>query len=59
MSYIKAYEYESSVNPNLPKIPIVSKNSQEVKYGFTPIDVSEIYNMNFPMHITQFISFFH
>jgi len=48
MSYIKAYEYESSVNPNLPEIPIMSKNSQEINYGFTPIDLSEIYHMDFP-----------
>jgi gentisate 1,2-dioxygenase len=48
MSYIKAYEYESSVNPTLAKIPIISKNGQEVEYGFTPIDLSKNYNMNFP-----------
>ena len=48
MSYIKAYEYESSVNPNLQEIPIMSKNSQEINYGFTPIDLSEIYHMDFP-----------
>jgi gentisate 1,2-dioxygenase len=47
-TYIKAYEYESSVNPNLPEIPIMSKNSQEINYGFTPIDLSEIYHMDFP-----------
>jgi gentisate 1,2-dioxygenase len=48
MSYIKAYEYESSVNPNLAKIPIMSKNSEELDYGIHSIDVSSIYNMNFP-----------
>ena len=47
-SYIKAYEYESSVNPNLPEVPIMTKNSGEVDYGFQPIDISHIYNMNFP-----------
>ena len=47
MSYIKAYEYESSVNPNLLPIPIVSRNSDDLSYGFHPIDISNTYNMNF------------
>ena len=46
--YIKAYEYESSVNPNLAPIPIVTKNSKDLDYGFHPIDVSTTYHMNFP-----------
>lgn len=47
-SYIKAYEYESSVNPDLTEIPIITKNGKEVDYGFHPIDVSKTYQMNFP-----------
>ena len=48
MSYIKAYEYESSVNPNLESIPIISKNAEYLDYGFCPIDISDTYNMGFP-----------
>ena len=48
MSYIKAYEYESSVNPNLKNIPIISKNSSDYDYGLNVIDLSENYNMTFP-----------
>jgi gentisate 1,2-dioxygenase len=48
MSHIKAYEYESSVNPNLNPIPIISKNVNELDYGFHIIDISDIYNMDFP-----------
>ena len=47
MSYIKAYEYESSVNPNLLPIPIISRNADDLSYGFHPIDISNTYNMNF------------
>jgi gentisate 1,2-dioxygenase len=36
------------VNPNLAEIPIVSKNSKDVDYGFTHIDLSKNYNMDFP-----------
>jgi gentisate 1,2-dioxygenase len=48
MSYIKAYEYESAVNPSMNQIPIVTKNSNDCTYGFHPIDLSSTYNMDFP-----------
>jgi len=47
MSYIKAYEYESNVNPKMNNIPITNKNINDCDYGVTYIDFSEIYNINF------------
>lgn len=43
--YIRAYEYESNVNPNLKQVPIVTKNSSDVEYGITFINFNEIYNV--------------
>ena len=31
--YIKAYEYESNVNPPLKSIPIFTKNIEDCNYG--------------------------
>ena len=45
MSYIKAYEYESNVNPQLKSIPIISKNIDDCNYGINFIDFSDIYNV--------------
>ena len=47
MSYIKAYEYQSSVNPILEQIPILSKNYKKCNYGITTINLSQLYNVNF------------
>ena len=44
-NYIKAYEYESNVNPSIPKIPIKTKNIKDCDYGINFIDLSEIYNV--------------
>ena len=43
--YIKAYEYESNVNPPLKAIPIFTKSIYECNYGINFIDFSEIYNI--------------
>jgi gentisate 1,2-dioxygenase len=43
--YIKAYEYESNVNPPLKGIPIVTKNIEDCNYGINFIDFSDIYNV--------------
>jgi hypothetical protein len=43
--YIKAYEYESNVNPCLKKIPTITKNPEDCEYGITFIDFSDIYNV--------------
>jgi gentisate 1,2-dioxygenase len=45
--YIKAYEYESNVNPPLKSIPISTKNIKDCDFGIQFIDFSEIYNVNF------------
>jgi gentisate 1,2-dioxygenase len=45
--YIKAYEYESNVNPILKSIPITTKNINNCKLGINFIDFSENYNVNF------------
>ena len=46
-NYIKAYEYESNVNPSLKSIPISTKNIDTCDYGIHFIDFSEIYNVPF------------
>jgi gentisate 1,2-dioxygenase len=46
-SYTRAYEYESSVNPDLRPVPYFSKNHQECGYGFTKIDLSRQYCVPF------------
>jgi len=43
--YIKAYEYESNVNPVLKDIPIVTKNIKDCDYGINFIDCSSNYNI--------------
>jgi len=43
--YIKAYEYESNVNPPLKSIPIFTKSIYQCNYGINFIDFSEIYNI--------------
>ena len=45
MNYIKAYEYESNVNPKMNSVPITTKNINDCEYGITFIDFSEIYNV--------------
>jgi len=47
-NYIKAYEYEKNVNPSLHPIPIKQKSIQDCNYGITIIDVSELYNVQYP-----------
>jgi gentisate 1,2-dioxygenase len=46
-SYHRAYEYESSVNPDLPPIPFSSKNHKDCLYGFTKIDLSTNYRVSY------------
>jgi hypothetical protein len=36
--YIKAYEYESNVNPTLNTVPIITKNVKECGVGIDFID---------------------
>jgi len=57
-NYIKAYEYESNVNPNLPNIPIFSQNIFECKKGINFIDFSEIYNVSFKSTTPNLLSSF-
>ena len=47
MSYIKAYEYQSSVNPLLKEIQIISKNYTDFGNGINFINMSNIYNTNY------------
>jgi gentisate 1,2-dioxygenase len=44
-SYIKAYEYESNVNPSLKNIPITTKNIIDCDYGITFINLPDVYNV--------------
>ena len=46
-SYIKAYEYESNVNPNLTNIPITTRNIENCNYGINYVDFSELYNVSY------------
>ena len=46
--YIRAYEYESNVNPPLQPVPISQKSAYECEYGMTPIDLHEYYNVQCP-----------
>ena len=46
-NYLRAYEYESNVNPELPQIEIITHNINVCDYGITPIDLRSTYNVNF------------
>lgn len=46
-TYVRAYEYESSVNPDLLPVPYFSKNHRDCEYGFTKIDLSKNYRVSF------------
>jgi len=45
--YIKAYEYESNVNPKLNSVPIITKNVKDCDNGINFIDNSSLYNTNY------------
>jgi gentisate 1,2-dioxygenase len=45
--YIRAYEYETNVNPILKNIPINKKNISDCDYGITFVDFSELYNVDY------------
>jgi len=45
--YIKAYEYESNVNPTLKSVPIVTKNITECLSGLNFIDNGSVYNVDY------------
>ena len=45
--YIKAYEYESNVNPQLNSVPIFEKNINECDIGITLIDFAHLYNVDY------------
>jgi gentisate 1,2-dioxygenase len=45
-TYIKAYEYESNVNPSLQSIPIHTKSINDCYYGINFIDYHDTYNVN-------------
>uniref|UniRef100_A0A6C0HCD4 Cupin 2 conserved barrel domain-containing protein n=1 Tax=viral metagenome TaxID=1070528 RepID=A0A6C0HCD4_9ZZZZ len=44
--YIKAYEYESNVNPTLNQVPIIKKNVKECVHGINFIDNGSLYNVD-------------
>ena len=58
MSYIKAYEYQSSVNPLLKDIPIISKNYKDFSNGINFINMSNIYNTNYKATTPNLLSGF-
>lgn len=45
--YIKAYEYESNVNPTLNSVPIVTKNVKDCSLGINFIDNGPVYNVDY------------
>jgi gentisate 1,2-dioxygenase len=45
--YIKAYEYESNVNPTLNSVPIVAKNVKDCVGGINFIDNGSVYNVDY------------
>ena len=45
--YIKAYEYEKNVNPNLNAVPIFSKNINDCDYGLNILDLASNYNIDY------------
>jgi hypothetical protein len=45
--YIKAYEYESNVNPKLNSVPIITKNVKDCDNGINFIDNASLYNANY------------
>jgi gentisate 1,2-dioxygenase len=47
MEYIKAYEYESNVNPTLNQVPIITKNVKDCIRGINFIDNGSLYNVDY------------
>jgi gentisate 1,2-dioxygenase len=45
--YIKAYEYESNVNPTLNSVPIITKNVKDCVSGINFIDNGSVYNVDY------------
>ena len=45
--YIKAYEYESNVNPTLNPVPIITKNIKDCSNGINYIDNGSVYNVDY------------
>lgn len=45
--YIRAYEYESNVNPTLNQLPIVAKNIKDYGSGINYIDNGTFYNVDY------------
>ena len=45
--YIKAYEYESNVNPKLQPVPILKKNIKDCIGGINYIDNGSVYNVDY------------
>jgi gentisate 1,2-dioxygenase len=45
--YIKAYEYESNVNPRLNDVPILKKNVKDCANGINFIDNGPLYNVDY------------
>ena len=45
--YIKAYEYESNVNPMLNSVPIITKNVKDCDIGINYIDNGSVYNVEY------------
>jgi gentisate 1,2-dioxygenase len=45
--YIKAYEYESNVNPALNPVPVITKNVNDCSNGINFIDNGSTYNVDY------------
>jgi gentisate 1,2-dioxygenase len=45
--YIKAYEYESNVNPKLNSVPIITQNVKDCSIGINFIDNGSVYNVDY------------
>lgn len=46
-NYIRAYEYESNVNPRLNQVPLVTKNVKDCSIGINYIDNGSVYNVDY------------
>lgn len=56
--YIKAYEYQSFVNPIMPDIEIVSSNYKSFNYGINSIDLSRLYKIQYKATTPNLLSSF-
>jgi len=45
--YIRAYEYQKNVNPEMKSVPITQKNVEDCDYGISFINFSDLFNVEY------------